>query len=444
MQLWRNEMISRSLLAVCLLSASTVGLAACGDDDDPTPGSPGSTSTGASSSSSSSSTSSASGPGGDGPGGSGGTGAWGGAGGTGGAACLTTVPDEYDGAAYDANAATELGIRAQVKAFQDPMKAAELDVTVKPTLVDLTAFYDAGTPSLRDLTTSYYADRVDGWLAEFVAAAGNTWTAAEPPTGPGGIFGVHIYNARGTDLRQLTEKGLFNAAYYVHAQSIAAGTLDAAAIDKLLAIYGAHPTFTGNSAALHPDGTTANPNPDVFIAVYAERRSPKANGGMDPTKPADPAAPGPYFRIKQALITAQAAIAAGCDAERDAAIDAFFADWELTNFATVVFYLYDATAKLTLPEPTTADLDGGLHGYGEAVAFVHGFRTVPAGQRKITDAQIDVMLADLGAPYDGDATSYKLITDTATEVSKLQKVIADIATIYGLSQADLETFKTNY
>jgi hypothetical protein len=78
------------------------------------------------------------------------------------------------------------------------------------------------------------------------------------------------------------------------------------------------------------------------------------------------------------------------------------------------------------------------------VAFVHGFRTVPAGQRKITDAQIDAMLADLGAPYDGDATSYKLITDTATEVSKLQKVIADIATIYGFSQADLETFKTNY
>jgi hypothetical protein len=344
------------------------------------------------------------------------------------------VPDEYDGAAYEQNAAADLLLRAQMKAFQDPMKAAEADVMVVPVLADLQAAYDDGSPSLLDLTTAYYAPKVDAVLAELVTAAGNMWTPAEPPSGPGGIFGVHIYNANGSDLRQLTEKGLFNAALYNHAIVIAGGTLDEAAIDRLVAVFGAHPSFPGDSAAMT--------NKDEFMAVYAERRSPK--DPADPSKPLDAGDPGPYFRIKRSLITAKAAIAAGCDVERDDAIASFLHDWEITNAGTIIYYLNDAAKKLTTPNPMTADLDGGLHGYGEAIAFLHGMRTVTAPGKVITDAEIDQLLADLGSPHDAPATAYKLLTDTAAEVPKLQAGIAMIAGIYGFTASQVETFKNVY
>jgi hypothetical protein len=351
------------------------------------------------------------------------------------------MPDIYDAAAYDKNAAVELTLRGQFNALNDLMKKAEADLMTKPTVAELTALYETGNPSVKDATTAYYDGRVLGWFADFEAASGNTWAPANPPSGPGGKYGKYIFTAYGTDLRQAVEKGLFTAAFFNHALTIVKGSVDAAAVDRLLAVYGAHPTFPGDSETTDP---ALVPFPDRIGAQYAERRSPKAPG--DSSKPADPANPGPYFRIKADFIRAKAAIAKGpeCDAARDEAVERIMTEWERVMAATVIYYLSDASLKLTKENPTTDDLAGGLHGYGETMGFIHGFRGLPADGRVITDAQIDALLKSINAPHDAEASSYLLVTDPATEVPKLLLASDEIAKIYGFSAQEVEAFKVNH
>jgi hypothetical protein len=339
------------------------------------------------------------------------------------------------------NASVELALRGQFNAMNDLMKKAETDLAIKPTAAELTALYEAGNPSVKDATSAYYNDRVLAWFADFEAAAGNTWTPANPPSGPGGKYGNYIFNERGTDLRQAVEKGLFEATFYNHAWTIVKGTIDAAALDRLLATYGAHPTFPGDSETADP---AVVPFPDRIGAQYAERRSPK--DGSDKSKPADPKNPGPYFRIKADFIRAKAAIAKGpeCDAARDEAVGRIMSEWERVMAATVIYYLNDSALKLTKENPTMSDLAGGLHGYGEVMGFIHGFRGLPADGRKITDDQIDALLASMGAPHDGEATSYLLVTDPATEVPKLLLAVDEVAKIYGFTAQEVEAFKVNH
>jgi hypothetical protein len=340
---------------------------------------------------------------------------------------LTSLPAAYDGAGYAANSATEQGIRTRLKAFLQPMKDAEANLMVKPTEAQLKALFAEGSSSVRAITTSYYVSKVEGWIAAFAAAAGNTWMPAATPMGPGGKFGSYIFSAQGTDLRQAIEKGLFAAALYHHGLGLMNGPITAATLDRLIAIYGAHPSFPRDDKAMQ--------NPDEFIAVYAKRRDK-----------GDPQNPGPYLRIKGHFIRAQAAIAAGaaCNAERDMAVQAIRAEWERVLLSTVIYYLNDVSKKLGAPSPSMADQANALHGYGEAVGFVHGFRQLPAAGRTITDAQVDELLALLGAPAEGPATSYKLITETAAMLPRLTQAITRIAAIYGFTAQQVEDFKTNY
>jgi hypothetical protein len=261
-------------------------------------------------------------------------------------------------------------------------------------------------------------------------------TSGRRPHRRGGKFGNWIFTARGVDLRQVYEKGLFGATWYRYSLGIVEGGVDAVALDRLLAAYGAHPSFPGDSGAMM--------NPDRLFAQYAERRSPK--DAADASKPLDPQNPGPYFRIKAEFIRAQQAIKVGamCDAERDAAVAKILEESERSLFATVVYYFNDAAVKLTKEGATTAELASGLHGYNEGVAFIHGFRTLPPDARIITDAQIDELLALVNAPHDGEATSHLLVTDGATEVPKLLQAVTELADIYGWSAQDIDAFKTNH
>lgn len=418
--------------------------AGCGDDSS-TGGAGGAGASGAGASGAGGSGASGAAGGEGGAGGDGGAGATGGAGGEGGAggAALCAEPAAaYDGQEYTTNAATQLALRTQLGAINTAMRAAELDLAVTPTAAELLGLYEAVSPSVRDETTATYDAYVLDLFDGFEAAAGNVWVPVAPPTGPGGRFGAFIYSADGIDLRQGVEKGLFEAAFYNHAWKIRTGaTFGLAELDQLLAIYGAHPTFPGDSETTD---TMLVPFPDRVGAQYAERRSPKAIG--DTTQPLDPANPGPYFRIKAQFLSAQAAIAAGaaCDGQRDAALDAILAEWERAIFATVVYYLNDAFVKLTSDNPTEATLSAGLHGYGEAIAFVAGWKGLPADSRVVTDAEIDALLETLGSPLGGPSTAYELLTDSATAAPKLIDAIDEIAAIYAFSDPEIEAFKVNH
>jgi hypothetical protein len=405
-------------------------LVACSDDtEEPAsnPGASGSGGTAGSGGSDAGSGGSSAGSGGS-TAGSGGSDA--GSGGTPG--CELTLSGNYDGAGFEANAKVELAVIGQLKALNKLMKDAEEtkdgegNLTLKPTKAELVALYEAGNPSLKAVTTSYYAGYVDGVFGAFEKAAGKKAVPTDPPAGDGGLYGKWIFDPKGRDLRQHMEKGMFGSALFHHASKVVTAATGAADVDKVIAIFGAHPSFPGDDK---------DPNhPDVFSALYAERRDSK-----------DPANPGHYFRFKVAAIKAQAAAAKGdaCKAEFTAGLKAMMTEWELSHFATVVYYLNDAAKKLSTEPATEETLAGGLHSYGEGVAFLHGFKGLPADVRKITDAQIDELLALINATP-GNETSYKLLSETSTEVPKLLQGLQKVADIYGFSAQQIEGYKTNY
>lgn len=365
-----------------------------------------------------------------------------GEGGAGGAsACEAAISATYEGAGFAANAAGELALRSQLAALNGAMRAAETDLAVTPTAAELQALYEAGDVSLRDVTTAYYDVVMLEHFERFASAAGNTWTPMAPPSGPGGRYGSYIFSSQGIDLRQGVEKGAFHAVFFNHAWSLRDEPFDLTRLDRLLASYGAHPTFPGDSETTDP---AVQPNPDRIGAQYAERRSPK--DPADSSQPLDPSAPGPYFRIADAFRAAQAALQVGdeCDAELEAAIDTIFAEWERAMFATVVYYLNDAYIKLTIDNPTLDQLAGGLHGFGEVVGFVHGWKGLPADARTISDEEVDALLELLGAPTTGDVLAYQLLTDSATAAPRLLDGIAYVASVYGFTPAELESFETNH
>lgn len=340
--------------------------------------------------------------------------------------CELTIPEGYDGAAFEVNAKDELAVIEQIKALGAAMKAAEDDLTKKPTKAELMALFEGGTPSLKSVTTTHYAGYLDGVFGAFAEAAGQEAAPSDPPTGKGGKYVTWIFDQYGTDLRQAMEKGLYGAAMFHHASKVAAAAASDADVDKVIASFGAHPSFPGDDKAAE--------HPDVFSAQYAERRDPK-----------DPANPGHYLRFKAAAIKAQAAARKGdaCKAERDEALKAMLTEWETSHFATFAFYMNDAAKKLTTEPATAETAGGGLHGYGEAVAFLHGFKGLPAEERKISDAQIDELLALLGATP-GNVTSYKMVTEAASEAPKLLQALSKISDIYGFTPAQIESYKTNY
>jgi hypothetical protein len=356
--------------------------------------------------------------------------------------CDAAALTAYESPDYATHATTSLALRSQLGALNGLMRQAEMSLAVTPSSEDLLALYEAGTPSLRDETTSFFDVRALVLFGYFEGAAGNVWVPADPPTGPGGKYGAYLFSADGIDLRQAVEKAVFGATMYNYALKVRAKTpFGLEELDELLAIYGAHPTFPGDSETMD---MALVPFPDRIGAQYAERRSPKALG--DTSQPLDPAAPGPYFRIKQRFLDAKAAIEAGpaCDGAREEALDAILLEWEAAIGATVIYYLNDAFVKLTADNATETQLAAGLHSYGEAHAFITGWRGLPAGGRLITDAQIDEILSELGINLMGPSTAFELLTDSASAAPRLLTGIELVADVYGFTAADIDAFETNH
>jgi hypothetical protein len=437
---FHKELFMKTRPLIALSIVSLFSLVACGDDTAGSGGAGGegttssgattNAATGTTTATSSTASSSGSGDGGNGAGGEGTGGEGTGGEGTGGtSACLGELPETYDGATFDEGAAGVLALRAQLGALNAAMLAAETDIAVTPTAAELVALYDAEDPSLSDGTSAYYDGVIREVFTAFEAAAGNEWTPADPPAGDGGIFGAYIFDQDGRDLRQWVEKGQFNSHFYPFAVGLIGQGFDQASLDALLAAYGAHPDFPGDSSA---DTAT---NPDRLAAQYAERRSPK--NPEDASLPLDPENPGPYFTIKRHFITAQVALENGCQAEGMTAIGGIIGEWERVMGATVIYYLNDATLKLTADGATPADLASGLHGIGEATSFLHGFKEADDTYRIISDEEVDAFLALVEDPY-------RFVTDPAGEAPDLLDAIDHVAAVYGFSDADVEAFATNH
>ena len=344
--------------------------------------------------------------------------------------CGIAIPATYESPTFETNAAQELQLRQELEAFLAPMVTVEAqlaaDAGATPvTRAQLDALWSAGMPSVKTTTTAYYQSKVAGWLTAYGAAVTDGAYVADVPDGgdQGGALGGYIFDAYGVDLHQAIEKGSYAAAFYNQAVSlIAFGSITTGTIDRLVASFGASPAF--------PNNDNATQNRDVLAAAYAARRDSK-----------DVANPGPYQRIRAALIKAKASVEAGpkCDADRDAALAVFLAQWEQSTYASVVFDFNDIIKKLS-----ASDVPGALHSYGEAIGFISSFKTISQSRRIITDAQIDNLLQQVYAADGAPVEAYKLKTTSIDAVSRLQAGIGVIKGIYAFSDAQIESFKQSY
>ncbi|MFN4080525.1 MAG: hypothetical protein ACK4NS_06460, partial [Saprospiraceae bacterium] len=327
-----------------------------------------------------------------------------------------SVPSSYDGAQYASRTATQYAVRGQLNALVAACKKGRTQgVTLSfDTLNNLYA--TAGAPTLKSIATPYYDGQLsgpNGWLAELAKASGGTYTPGPPTGGQGGVFGPYLFDENGLEIEQLVEKGLFGAALYNHAVSLMQGEITEATVDQLVAIFGAHPDFPNTPTAAKAA------NPDAFMANYAARRDKNDGAGL-------------YSQIKRAFIKLQAAVKAGPDyrQERDEALAEISLLWEKINFATVINYSHTVIRLMSNTNPTDAEKASALHSYGEAVGFTHGWRTIPASYRRITDAQIDQILTLLNASPNTTPASYLFISSPVSQLPKAQDVIALLKGIY--------------
>ncbi len=338
------------------------------------------------------------------------------------------IPATYDGAAFATNTTTQAAVRNNLeKLVNEAKKARTAGATV--TFDALTTLYATGTPSIKSVTTSYYDSRLAGtgnWLEELAKASGGTYTPATPTGGQGGVYGSYLFDENGLELEQLVEKGLFGAAMYNHAVTLADGAITLATVDQLVSIFGAHPDFPNSN-------TSKVANPDKFLATYAARRDKNDGNGL-------------YSQMKNAFIKLQAALKAGDDykEEQEEALDALFTTWEKINAATIINYCHQTIAGLSATNPTDAQKSAALHAYGEGVGFTHGWRGLSSKYKIITDTQIDEILTLLNAPQNGTPTSYKFVTDPVNELPKLTQIITKLKGIYKFSDQEIEDFKKNW
>ena len=338
------------------------------------------------------------------------------------------IPTAYYGSSFSANVATQDAVRSQLEALVAEAKKGRTAGVVLD-YSTLSQLFNANSPSLKTISTSYYAGRLDGagnWLDEMAKASSTVYTPGVP-TGQGGVLNGYLFDENGLEYEQLVEKGLFGAALYNHAVALMKGSMTPATADQLGRIFGAHPDFPNTPTAANAA------NPDKFMANYAARRDKTDGTGL-------------YFQMKNAFIKLQAALKAGDDynQERDEALVALRRTWEKVNAGTMINYCHSVISTLSATNPTDAQKASALHAYGECVGFIHGWRTIPQDYKIITDAEIDELLVLFNAPFNGTPTSYKFVTDPVNELPKLTQVISKLKAKYSFSDQEVEDFRNNW
>lgn len=347
---------------------------------------------------------------------------------------LGSLPTQYPGEGFGAATAEATQVLARFDTLKKAMEDAEKDLALTPTEAELRALFEEGSPSLSELTAPSYRTLIQGWLADFAAAAGKSWTPADPPPADGGRYGgvdpepaaYWIFTSRGIDIRQAWEKGSFAALTYHRARTLAkTAPVTPATVDLIIAYFGAAP---GAATPAFDRGTAQ------YSAVYAKRRdNPDASSGL--LREAHAAA----IRARVA-----ASLGADCADELEIALEDLFDAWERSLLATVVYYAAAAKRNLDKPSPTTKELASALHAIGENIGFIHGFTAIPGGERVIADAQIQTLLDTLGAKPGEPVTTYQFVTDPVGNRDLLGLIAGQIGPIYGFSSTELAGFENNY
>lgn len=338
------------------------------------------------------------------------------------------IPATYESENYEDNTVTERAIRTQLSDLTSEMKKGD-NVVNELDLDKLKDLFSAGTTSLKDITPNYYANLIENtWFANMVASSGNTFDIEDAPATVGGVFVNRLLDGKGVETLQEIEKGLFAAAFYNYIVDLSKKPLNPAIVDKMVCMFGAHPNFPNTPTASN------TPTPDIFIANYTARRDRTANST------------GLYREIRNQFIKLLAAVEAGDEykEEQQEAISSLKLNIEKALMATVINYANSARVKIDKESPSESDKAGAIHDLSEAVGFTHGFKAVPQGDRKITDAQIDQILTYLKTPAGGNSTMYLFGTNPSTAKEELVTLRTYIKDIYNFTDTEMNDFNFNW
>ncbi len=339
------------------------------------------------------------------------------------------IPSTYDGTNFEASTTVQQELLADLQEQVNIAKAGRMAGT-NVSATELQSSYVEGNPSLRDVSTTYYVNEMEGTegiMSQLALASGNTYSLGDTE-GQGGVYGSYLFNEYGLEYEQLLEKGQFGAVLYNHAVQLLSENISSATVHQAVAIFGSNPSFPNTN---NPE-TTADP--DGFMATYAARRDNNDGTGL-------------YFQIKNAFIKMQAAIKAGGEftAERDEAIADIKLTWEKINAATTINYCHQATASLSNADLTESQIASALHALGEGIGFTKGWHSIPSNSKLITDSEIEEILVLFNAPIDADQTAvYTFATDGLNQLPKLQLIMEKLQNIYGFTDQEIESYKQNW
>jgi hypothetical protein len=345
--------------------------------------------------------------------------------------CTLAVPTEWTAPDWAANAADALALRARLDALVGDtlMRGAEVGNVVLSGPQALTDAYEAGDPSLADVTSPAFAPLLNQAFEEFVALVdagaqdlidpvGPTWT----PGTSGGIYGLDYrgIDAGGIEVRQVVDKGLFaGAGLYAYALQLTAGPIEPGTIEALAALW----------------GTDSNLDNQVVTdsAVYSYRM-------------------GFFSRIRAALIEAKGyAGNTRCTQKRDIAIQAFFKWWEQSMFARAVYY---ANAAANGRQTATSDelYADALHDLSEGLALAASFRDLAdpgegpmaGAPRQSNDQAIDTLLEAVGvdlADLNASTTGVLWTEDPSAFAAGVLTLEAQVTSMFGLTSAEIESYR---
>lgn len=329
------------------------------------------------------------------------------------------APTTYDSTSWRTNSAAEFGIKTTFNALVAKMKTGRTGANL--TTVELTDLYSP----MRSIVTLTYDSVVAQSITGLADASGGTYNPLRTPeaNGQGGVYGGFLFDEYGIENEQIVEKGLFAAGLYNYMYLLSQGSVTPATIDRMVTIYGAHPSF--------PNTGSASVNPDVYVANYGARRDKNDGNGL-------------YTQMKTYLIAAQTAAKTNNTTNLNAALLGVRQTWERIEMATVINYCYAIVTTLSKTTVTDAERASAMHAYSECIGFITGFSGLPAGSTIITEAQINELRAMLKYPATGLPTSYELWQQPSETLPQVVAATVRIQSIYGFTDTQMEDFKKNW
>jgi hypothetical protein len=352
---------------------------------------------------------------------------------------VTPVSTSYDSTSFKANTTKEAALKTDFTNFINKVKKARIS-SYKLTENNLNSLF---TSRLQIATTSYYNAQIDIYIPEIAKASGNLYDYGKDTLTNGGVFGIgssaYLFDEKGLEIEQLLDKGLFAACLYNQALPFfKSNNLTSSDVDKLLSLYGAYPTFPNTPTA------SKTPNPDVFFANYAARRSDINDENSI------------YIQIKKSFINLKnltinpSANSSAIENEKTA----IRRNMEKVLAGTIINYIYaieknlnlykDNAADNTKSLPTISQTAAAMHAYGECVGFVWGLKNIDPTYKTISESDITYILNELRTASFNSHSAYLIDKLYADGLNRVGNVKSKLKSIYSFSDADMESLKNNW